>query len=267
VDIKGFFSKKPVIGVVHLPPLPGSPDYMGSFEDVLERAVRDVKNLVENGVDAIIVENFMDTPYSIRVRNPETIAAFSIISWELKKIVDCPIGLNLLRNSGPEAYAIACIINADFIRVNALVEHIWAPEGLLTPVAREIMLKRRSLNCYDVAVFADVNVKHGKPVMDLDMAVREAITRGKADAVIVTGKHTSEPPDPSTAYYVKSISDKPVVIGSGITPDNIRLYWDLADGFIVGTYFKVKSITTNPVDPSKVRRLMTLVNKLRKQGS
>jgi len=253
---------KPIIGVVHLKPLPGSPRYRDCFEDILDRALSDAVNLVENGVDAIIIENYGDKPFAIRVRDPETIAAYSIIAWEIKKHIDRPIGLSLLRNSGAEAMAIAYVVGADFIRVNALAEPVWSPEGILLPIARDIWLKKSVLKC-KTQIFGDVNVKHGKPILELDEAVKEAIDRGLADAIVVTGSRTGLPPEPAIVKYVKKLSGKPVIVGSGITVDNIRVYWDIADGFIIGTYFKKKHIIEEPVDPNNVKALIDIIKKLR----
>ncbi|WFO76245.1 BtpA/SgcQ family protein [Desulfurococcaceae archaeon MEX13E-LK6-19] len=262
---EGFFSKKPVIGVIHLPPLPGSPchNIESSIDFIIDNAIRDAKIYIDNGVDAIILENFMDAPFAVRVLEPETLSTMSIIAWEIQKEIGKPIGINVLRNSGVEALSIACITGLDFIRVNALVEHVWAPEGLLTPIARDIMLKKKMLRC-NVKVFADVNVKHGLSMFPLEMAIKETEERGMADALIVTGQRTGEAPSPGLVYYVKKISKKPVIIGSGVNLFNIRLYFRIADGFIVGTYFKKNGVTKNPVDPARVSNFMKIVNELRK---
>lgn len=259
-----FFSKKPVIGVVHLPPLPGSPQYNGrhSLEDIVERALSDARIYVENGVDGVIVENFMDTPFAVRVTEPETLCAVSVVAWELKKELSVPLGINILRNSGVEAVSIACSLGIDFIRVNALAEPVWAPEGLLIPLARSIWLKKRLLGC-SAKIFADVNVKHGVSLFPLDTAVKEAIERGLADALVVTGERTGTPPLPGTVYYVKKISSKPVIVGSGVNLENIRVYFGISDGFIVGTFFKKNGVTRNPTDPQRVRRFMEVVKELR----
>ncbi len=261
--------RKAVIGVVHLKPLPGSPGWRDPVEEILEAAARDARALVEGGVDAIIVENYGDAPYEKRVSKPETIAAFTLA---VRRVIEetrgtVPVGVSLLRNSGPEAVAVAAVTGADFIRVNALCEPRVAPEGLLEPVAREAWEKARQL-AWQGAILADVDVKHSLPLSpryDPRWAARETVKRCKAHAIIASGSATGEAPEPGyIAALREAIKDlAPLLLGSGATPDNIRLYWRLVDGFIVGTYFKVGGITTNPVDPSRVKRLVSLVKSIK----
>ncbi len=253
---------KPVIGVIHLKTLPGSPYGGNSIDDVLVDALSDLDALIEGGVDGVIVENYMDKPFPKRVSSVETIASYTVIVWEIRKRAGKPVGLSLLRNSGVEAMAIACVTGADFIRVNALAEPVWSPEGLLEPIAYELHCLRSRLGC-GVRVYADVNVKHSKPIMDLDTALHENIDRGLADAVIVTGAYTGGETDPIDIAIVRRQCSKPVIVGSGIRVDNIQLYWDLVDGFIVGTYFKKDGIVVNPVDRRRVESLMEVVYRLR----
>ena len=262
-----FFGKKPVIGVVHLLPLPGSPKFDGDFEGIVERALNDALKYYEGGVDAIIVENYGDKPFSIRVERVETIAAFATIAHLIRREVDLPLGLSLLRNSGPEAIGVAYVVGADFIRVNNLCQVLVSPEGLLNPVGREVAEKRRELNAWNIKVFADVNVKHATPVAQtpLEEVVKDCEERCLADAIIVTGRRTGEETSLEELLKVKSYTTLPVLVGSGVTVDNIERYWRYADGFIVGTYFKKNGVTTNPVDIGRVKKLMKKVEKLRTQ--
>ncbi len=264
--LPGFSVVKPVIGVIHLKPLPGSPLYKGGLEDVIEYAVEEASKLIEGGVDGVIIENFMDTPFKPRVTEPETIAAFTRIVVEVRRTTDLPVGVNLLRNSGIEALAIACSTGADFIRVNALAEPVWAPEGLLQPIARELHGLKARLGC-GVNVYADVNVKHSKPILDLVNAVKENSERGLCDALIISGSRTGSPVNPVDIAIARKYTGKPLLIGSGITPWNIGLYWRLSDGFIVGTYFKDGGVSTNPVNIDRVKKLVSIVEWFRKTYS
>ncbi len=265
--LRKFFENKPIIAVVHLPPLPGSPNYEGSFDSILERALSDAKKYVEEGVDALIIENFGDKPFSIRVKEPETIAAISIVAYVFKKEFKVPIGINILRNSGVEALAIAHVVKANFIRVNSLCQLLSAPEGLIVPVARELAMKRRNLKAENVWVFADVNVKHAVPIghVNLELIVKDCEERGFADAIIITGSRTGEEARVEEILRAKRATSKPVIVGSGITIENIEKYWNHADGFIIGTYFKKNGITENPVSVERVRKFMNYVRRLREK--
>ena len=262
---------KPVIGVVHLPPLPGSPGWHGEgIDSILGRVEHDTRALLEGGVDAIIVENYGDAPYSVRVWEPETIAAFTLAARravEIAREYGAPVGLSLLRNSAPEAVAVAAVIGAEFIRSNAFCEPRASPEGILEPVARETLLKAHMLG-WRGAILADVDVKHSLPLgegYDPRLAAREALHRCKPDALIVSGARTGEAPEPGYVAAIReAVPRARLVLGSGATPENIRLYWRLVDAFIIGTYFKRDGVTVNPVDKVRVERLMGLVRELRR---
>lgn len=262
------FSKKPVIGVVHLPPLPGSPLWDGNWEGLIERAIKDAKALEEGGVDAIIIENMGDKPFKIRV-DYITVASMTRVALEVKREVSIPIGISLLRNSAPEAIAVANSVGAEFIRSNQWCWVSDSPEGLLTPVAREawevmIKMKRR------VTVIADVRVKHAYPLShrDLCLEASDLAERCLPDALAVTGPRTGEVPSSSTLATVRECIRRsvPIIIASGVHPEGIKQYWKLADGFIVGTYFKRESKIENEVDVERVRKLMRVVRELRGEG-
>ncbi len=256
---------KPVIGVVHLQPLPGSPGYKGDLNDIIDKALRDARSLEEGGVNGIIVENYMDIPFKIRITEPETIAAMTVIVREIVKNTSIPVGVSFLRNSGVEALAIAYATGAKFIRVNVYCFPVISAEGTIEPIAREVQELKHKLKT-NIEVYADVAVKHAYLHYNasIDELAIETVNRCKADAIIITGKATGQPPEPSDVALAKKCN-KPVIIGSGITVNNIKLYWNLADGFIIGTYFKQKGITINPIDPERVKKLTTIINKLRKQ--
>ncbi len=261
------FEGKTVIGVVHLPPLPGSPKYDGKFNEIISRAIRDSKTYVNGGVKHILIENFGDMPFKVRVREPDTLVAMSIIVREVIREVgdEVYVGVNLLRNSGPEAMVIAALTGAKFIRVNALCQVIDAPEGLLEPVAREIAeaIFRLRINFDDVKILADINVKHGKPLTNRDLieVINDCIERGGAYAIVLTGKATGIPPDIDLVKMARKSGAK-IFIGSGINPENIRDYWNFADGFIVGTYFKVGGRVFEHVDLNRVKKFMRVLESL-----
>lgn len=238
-----------IIGVVHLPPLPGSPKYQGGFEAVVEFAVENAKALEEAGFDGVIFENFNDAPYRPRVKEPEAVAAMAVVVREARRALSIQIGVNLLRNSAPEAAAIAAVAGGSFIRANALCEVVSAPEGLLEPVAREVAEVLARLKA-DVEVLADVYVKHGWPLHQRPLAevAADCAERGGAAALIVSGSRTGAPPDPGLVAEA-SRSGLPVYVGSGTRPDNLERFRG-AYGFIVGTYLKRPD---GSIDPERAR--------------
>ncbi len=253
------FEKKAIIGVVHLKPLPGEPLNTCSLEEILERALEDARSLESGGVDALIVENFGDAPF-LKAVEPHTIAFMTYIASEIKKEVSIPIGINVLRNDAKAALAIATAIRADFIRVNVHVGVYVAPEGILEGKAHETLRYRKILKS-NVKIFADVHVKHAYPLgFSIEEIAVEAVERGLADAVVVTGKRTGEETSLNDLKKVKDAVNVPVLAGSGLNADNIEKILKIADGAIVGTFFKNKR---GEIDVNKVKILVKKAKKIK----
>jgi membrane complex biogenesis BtpA family protein len=251
-----------IIGVVHLPPLPGSPRAR-DIEEVVERAVRDASRLEEGGVDAVLVENYGDAPYHPDDVPKVTVACMTRAVAEVIESVSVPVGVNVLRNDALAALSVCAATGASFIRVNAYVEAVATDQGILRPVAHEVQRERERLGL-DVEVYADVKVKHGRPLDDrpIEDVARDAVERGLADAVIVTGSATGAAPDPEEVERVARVVDR-VLVGSGVTPDNVGEFLKRgASGLIVGTYFKRDGVTENPVDVDRVRELVSAASRV-----
>ncbi|MDK2464832.1 MAG: BtpA/SgcQ family protein [Candidatus Korarchaeota archaeon] len=258
-----FGSKKALIGVVHLLPLPGSPRYSGDMAEIISRAIGDARALEAGGSDALIVENYGDSPFRERV-GPAAVAAMAAIASRVAREVDIPVGVNVLRNDCPAAVAVAEASGAKFIRCNAYVEVLASDQGILRPAAAEVQEFKRLLGS-DVLVLADVMCKHATPLhgMNLEEVVRAALVRGKADGVVVTGSETGRPPEPEKVRRAKEAAgDRPVLVGSGVTLDNAVELLRWADGAIVGTWLKEGGVTENPVDPERVRALADVFSRL-----
>lgn len=173
-----FGRKKPLIGVIHLPALPGSPSYRGEpFERILERALRDLASLEEGGADAAILENFGDRPFA-KFADKATVAQMAVIARELVRNAKIPIGVNVLRSDGVAALSIAFASGASFIRVNVFSGVVFTDQGLIEGCAREVLALRRALGA-KVAILADVHVKHAFHFGDIADAARDAARNGK----------------------------------------------------------------------------------------
>ena len=185
-----FGPAKPFIGVVHLPPLPGSPRWEGDMGRVLERALRDALALAEGGVDGIMVENFGDAPFSTGRVEPHTVAAMTLAVAHVRETVGLPVGVNMLCNDPYSALAVAVAAGARFVRANVHYGVMATDEGLVEGRAHETLRYRRVLGAEEsVAILADILVKHAVPLGPVDIAhvARETVFRGLADALIVTG--------------------------------------------------------------------------------
>lgn len=253
-----FWTRRPLVGMVHLGPLPGSPrDREQSFTDVLKRAVDDAQALQAGGADAIMVENFFDAPFAKDRVPPHTIAAMTRAVQAVRDTTHLPMGVNVLRNDARSALAIAHLCGAQFVRVNVYVGAAVTDQGIIEGAARDAILYRRELGA-DVQIWADVCVKHARQLGtdNLEDAARDAVLRGLADALIVSGAATGSHTDPDDARRIKAVlPHTPVLIGSGFDTTSASALLAHADGAIVGTSLKHDGHVANPVDPARVQSL------------
>ncbi len=228
-----------IIGMVHLSALPGAPRFAGSLEAVRDNALRDAEALAAGGVDAIMIENFGDAPFHPGAVPAATIAQMTAIAAAVRSRVGAPIGINVLRNDGAGAVAVAAAVGAAMVRVNVLTGARVTDQGLIEGRAWEVMRLRAQLSP-DLLVLADVDVKHSAPLAarPVEDEVADLVTRGGADAVVVSGARTGAPTDPEHVARVRDVTDAPVVVGSGATLATAHALARVADGFIVGTAFK-----------------------------
>ena len=259
-----FGTSKAFIGVVHLLPLPGSPRWGDDMARVIARAEEEANILERGGVDGIIVENFGDVPFRTGRLDPETIAGMTVAVDRVKNLVSVPVGINMLRNDALSALGIAAVTGARFIRVNVHYGVMAAEEGLIEGEAFQTMRRRRALGA-DVKVLADVLVKHAVPLgpVDLGQVARETAQRGLADGLIVSGAATGlETASFDVSVVRRAVPDGLVLVGSGVTEDNIKRVLEHSDGAIIGTSLKEDGVVANRVDPERVRRMADLFRSL-----
>ncbi|MGB7417466.1 MAG: BtpA/SgcQ family protein, partial [Thermosynechococcaceae cyanobacterium] len=248
----------PVIGVVHLLPLPTSPRWGGSLKTVIARAEQEAAALAAGGVDGLIIENFFDAPFVKDQVDPAVVSAMSLVVQRVMNLVALPIGINVLRNDACSAMAIATCTGAQFIRVNVLTGVMATDQGLIEGQAHQLLRYRRALDS-DVKIFADVLVKHGRPLgtPNLTTAVRETIERGLADGVILSGWATGSPPNlGDLELAMDAAQGVPVLIGSGADWENIPSLIQSANGVIISSSLKRHGQIDQPVDPIRVSRFV-----------
>jgi membrane complex biogenesis BtpA family protein len=251
-----------LIGMVHLPPLPGSPRWDGSLERAIARALADARALVDNGMDALIVENYGDAPFTPGRVAAATVAAMAVIAHEIRRALpQAPLGVNVLKNDARSALAVAAAVGARFVRVNVLAGAVVADQGLVQTDAHDLLRDRRLLGV-DVAIFADVQGKHAVPLVpvDLEQQARDLTARALADGLVVSGRATGEATPLDDVKRVRSaVPDVPILVGSGVTPASAPDLLSVADGLIVGTSLKRDGDVNGPVEPARVRRLVDAV--------
>jgi uncharacterized protein len=248
-----------LIGMVHLAPLPGSPRWDGSMDHVVARAVADARALVDGGMDAVLVENYGDAPFTPGTVAPATVAALAVVAREVRHALPgTTLGINVLKNDARAALAIACAVGARFIRVNVHAGAVVADQGLVQSDAHGTLRDRRLLAA-DVAIFADVGGKHAVPLapVDLEQHARDLTHRGLADGLVVSGQATGAATPLADLKRVRgAVPGVPLLVGSGATPDTAAELLSIADGLIVGTALKRDGDVNALVDPARVRRLV-----------
>jgi membrane complex biogenesis BtpA family protein len=259
VDLRQTFNTpNPIIGVVHLLPLPTSPRWGGSLKAVIDRAEQEATALASGGVNGIIVENFFDAPFAKTRVDPAVISAMSLVVQRLMNLVTLPIGINVLRNDAHSALAIATCVQAHFIRVNVLTGVMATDQGIIEGEAYELLRYRRELGS-NVKILADVLVKHARPLgsPNLTTAVQETIERGLADGVILSGWATGSPPSLEDLELASAAAKgTPVFIGSGASWENIPQLIQAADGVIVSSSLKRRGQIEQAIDPIRVSQFV-----------
>jgi membrane complex biogenesis BtpA family protein len=253
---------KPVIGVIHVEALPGTPRYGGDVKVIIESAVKEGKIYKDTGVDSIIVENMHDMPYLKKSAGHEVSTMMSIIGYEVKNISGLPCGIQILAGANKQALAAANSAGLDFIRAEGFVFAHVADEGLIESDAGGLLRYRKQISAEDILVFTDIKKKHSSHSITNDVSISETAKAAEfflSDGIIVTGRLTGEEANVDELHSVKAAVSLPIMIGSGITPDNIDKFYEVADGFIVGSYFKREGIWKNPVDPNRVKKLLNVI--------
>ncbi len=246
--------------------LPRTYDKLDHYTEIIDYALGEAGKLVDTGFDGFIVENYNDYPFPKKDIEESTLVIIQRVLESLRaSFKNSLIGLNILRNNALASARLACRESADFIRVNAYLEPVWAPEGLLEPVGYEVYRFKEKSNC-GVKIYADVNVKHSKPILDYVTALKNLIWRGRVDGVIVSGSATGSETSPLHVYLARRIAPEniEVIVGSGVTLNNTGLYVGVADALIIGTWIKEGGITTNPIDPERARMIVDRVKWLEK---
>lgn len=244
-----------LIGMIHLAALPGSPQYTGDFAAVVAAAVADAKVLESAGFDGLMIENFGDVPFFADDVPKLTVAAMTSAIGRVRDATSLPLGVNVLRNDAVAALSVAAATGASFVRVNVLSGVMYTDQGPIVGRAAEITRMRAAM-APDVAIMADVFVKHAAPPpgITIEQAAEELAGRALADAVIVSGTSTGRPPTlPLLRKVVGAIPETPIFLGSGVTASSVTRFLSVATGVIAGTSLKKRGVTTNPVDPKKAK--------------
>ncbi len=253
-----FPNPRPVIGMIALPPMPGYPAFTG-IDALVDVALADLEKLERGGVDGALIENDFDQPHTM-VGGAEIHAAMTRVTREVVARARVPIGVEVLLNDWRASLAIAMTTGARFIRMDFFVDRVMTKCGPFEPEPEAVLAYRKAIRAESVQLYADLQVKYttmiGGP-KPLEQSAREAEAAG-ADAVIVTSHETGIGPDPADLRAARAGS-LPILIGSGLTPENAAKLIPLADGAIVGTSLRSGRTATDRVVTDQVTRLVQAV--------
>ena len=253
-----FGAPRALVGMLHVPALPGTPRAGLAVEAVAEAMVAEARQYQSAGFHGLMIENMHDRPYLKGAVGPEVVAAMAVVGREVRRSVSLPLGVQVLAGANREALAVAQACGAAFVRVEGFVFAHVADEGLIEASAGALLRYRKAIGAAGVRIFADVKKKHSAHAITADVSIAETAHAAEfflADGVIVSGPSTGRPADPAEVRAVSDAVGIPTVVGSGITALNVSAYAS-ADAFIVGSWLKQDGVWSNPLDPSRLEALV-----------
>lgn len=259
-SFRGVFPRPwPLVGMLHLPALPGTPNARLSVDAIVAQAVAEARIYRDGGFDGLMIENMHDRPYLVRDAGPEVVAVMAVVGREVRREVPLPLGVQVLAGANRQALAVAHACGAAFVRVEGFCFAHVADEGIIDADAGLLLRERRRIGADGVLVFADVKKKHASHALTADVDVAETARAAAfclADGVVVTGTSTGIQAAVAEVAAVAAAVTIPTLVGSGITAANLHRY-AAAAGFIVGSAVKRDGHWGNPLDAARVAEVAT----------
>ena len=261
-DFRSIINKSnALIGMVHLQALPGTPNSSKTTQQIVDIAVDEATKLVEYGFDSVLIENMHDAPYLLREVGPEIVATITVAAQAVVDAVDVPVGIQILAGANKAALAVAHATGAHFIRAEGFAFASVADEGIMDVAdAGPLLRERRRIDADDIAILADIQKKHSSHALTADLSIGDH-ARGAdfmgADGMIVTGNHTGHAVDMAQLREVRGATELPLLVGSGVTPENINEIFKYADAAIVGSSIKQDGNWANQLDATRCKELIT----------
>ncbi len=267
IQFKNIFPvKHPIIGMIHIQALPGTPNYNGDISAILDKALQEARVYKQAGIDALMLENMHDVPYLKNNVGPEISSMMAIIAHAIKLETKLPMGIQILAGANKEALAVAKAAQLDFIRAEGFVFGHVADEGYIDSQAAELLRYRKQIDAENIAVFTDIKKKHSSHALTTDVNIVETAHAAAfflADGIILTGERTGSEANSKDIKEVKSEIDIPVIIGSGVTLENLTSFLPISDALIVGSYFKKDAFWKNELETERIERFMSKANEIR----
>jgi uncharacterized protein len=260
-----FKKEKPIIGMVHVQALPGTPKHKFEPSLIIDKALEEARVYYEAGIDAIMIENMHDIPYLKNGVGHEVSSIMTLIAYQIKRETKLPVGIQILAGANREALAVAKASSIDFIRAEGFVFAHTADEGIIEAQAGNLLRYRKHIDADEVAIFTDIKKKHSSHSITQDVSLLDTAKAARfflSDGVIITGSHTGESASIDELKELKSHLDFPIIVGSGITQANVLSYLPISDAMIIGSYFKEKGYWENALSYNRIAKFMESVRNL-----
>lgn len=266
INSSGLFGKnKLLIGMIHVPALPGTPFNTLTPKEIVNKCILEANIYKKANIDSVMIENMHDIPYLKRNVGPEITSMMSIIGYEMRKVFPTdPLGVQVLAGANKEALSIAYSNDLNYIRAEGFVFSHIGDEGVFESDAGELLRYRKAIGADKVKVFTDIKKKHSANFITSDVDIGEMAKNAEffgSDGVIITGSSTGGEASVEDLQLVRKSTELPIFIGSGLTLDNIDTFFSLADGFIIGSYFKKGGFWKNEIDAKKVEDFVVKFHK------
>jgi uncharacterized protein len=264
--LKIFKRRQVIVGMIHLKALPGTPNYQNNDTEIIEAALKEAAIYKKAGIDALAIENMHDVPYIKNDVGHEISAMMTVIGHEIKKTTGLPCGIQVLSSANRAALSVAKAAQLDFIRAEGFVYGHVADEGYIDSCAGDLLRYRKQINAENIAVFTDIKKKHSSHALTADVSLVETAKTAAyflSDGLIITGTSTGEEANINDIKAVKTACQIPVIVGSGVTLNNLENYLSVADALIVGSYFKENGHWAGALSYDKVVQFMEKADNLR----
>lgn len=257
---------KDIIGMIHCRALTGTPKFRNNIKEIISIAIEEAKLYQRAGVDILMIENMHDVPYIKSGIGHEVSTLMTLIGYEIKRATSMRCGIQILAAANKAAIAAAKSADLDFIRAEGFVYGHVADEGYIDANGGELLRYRKYIDAEDIAVFTDIKKKHSSHQITQDVSLVETAKTAEyflSDGLIITGSSTGHAADLEELEGVKKAVNIPVLVGSGVTIDNVEEYLQVSDALIVGSWFKKDSYWANKIDENRVKTFMDKVKSLR----
>ncbi len=258
-------SDKKLVGMVHVGATPSAPNNTRSVHELVLQATVEAKLLQQSGFDAVIIENMHDIPYVHGDDlSPDVTATMTAVACSVADALSIPFGIQILSGGNTRALAAAHASGGAFIRCENFVFAHVADEGLLNKAEAGALLRyRRAIGADSVKVFCDIKKKHASHAITEDLSVKDFAEGAKffgADGLIITGSSTGKQTAIEDVRQAREAVDLPILVGSGVTPENASGLLEFADALIVGSWIKLDGDWTNAVDESRAEQMVRAVH-------